>query len=115
MLEDGGVCVQVGLVQTNQFPRDVCHIIDCLLCVQKGGNEVNTRCESSNIGYALDTKVNATDVQKDMPILAKRAEPLSPERRNTGGIIELLQQLNFHLCQQITLDGGPMEERRKLM
>ena len=51
VLEDGRVCVQVGLVQTNQFPRDVCQRKDCILCIQKGGNEANTRCESSNIGY----------------------------------------------------------------
>ena len=51
VIEDGGVCARVGLVQTNQFPRDECQRKDCLLCVQKGGNEGNTRCESSNVGY----------------------------------------------------------------
>ena len=51
VIEDGGRSVQVGLIQPNQFPREKCHRKDCLLCVQKGENENNTRCEASNIGY----------------------------------------------------------------
>ena len=51
MIEDGGVSVRIGLVRPNQFPREMCQRIDCILCVQKGGSELNTRCESSNVGY----------------------------------------------------------------
>ena len=36
-MEDGGVSSRVGLVKSNQFPRDECGRGECILCVQLGG------------------------------------------------------------------------------
>ena len=51
VIEDGGRCSTAGLIRTNQFPREMCRRVDCLLCVQKDGDGENSRCESSNVGY----------------------------------------------------------------
>ena len=51
VIEDGGLATCMGLVKSNQFPRDDCQRADCLLCFQRDGNTKQTQCQSSNVGY----------------------------------------------------------------
>ena len=49
--KDGGVSAQMGPTCSNQFPRERCHRMDCILCFQKEGSRGGTNCSQSNVGY----------------------------------------------------------------
>jgi hypothetical protein len=51
VVEDGGVSAQMGLTRSNQFPREKCHRMECILCFQKEGSRGGTKCSQSNVGY----------------------------------------------------------------
>ena len=51
VIEDGGVSSRVGLVKTNQFPKDECGRGDCVLCQQRGGEGHVSNCWVNNIAY----------------------------------------------------------------
>ena len=51
VVEDGGACARNFLTRSNQFPRTKCERTDCVLCVQRGGDEADTKCVRNNIGY----------------------------------------------------------------
>ena len=51
VVEDGGVGAKRGLIKSNQFPRDKCEHLDCLLCFQREDQGGGTKCDMSNVGY----------------------------------------------------------------
>ena len=51
VIEDGGVSSRVGLVKSNQFPREECDRSDCVLCLQNNGDNKRSSCVLNNVGY----------------------------------------------------------------
>ena len=54
VIESNGVSASMGVVRTNQFPREVCHREDCAICIQVDGEAENTHCDKSSVGYEGD-------------------------------------------------------------
>jgi hypothetical protein len=52
VVEDGAIGAQRGLTKSNQFPRNKCKHLDCLLCFKRGNQYGGTKCDMSNMGYA---------------------------------------------------------------
>ena len=39
ILEEGGICTQLGAVNPNPFPKERCDRTDCLVCFHRDGKE----------------------------------------------------------------------------
>ena len=51
VIEDGGRSVRVGLIKSDQFPRETCNREDCPLCTGQERGKKGISCDKENIGY----------------------------------------------------------------